>query len=229
MGGGSKFWRGWLGAIFWIYYVVGLVSGVGLSIPASKSAQENPKCIMQYLYSNMLVTGSLQVEGPLEDQSLKLKITESNEASVAFSSSEIKGKMSFAFRTHHDGYVKYCFYNQLSEEKKKDYVEDVVKGLQLHVMMLIDTGEYGKLKPHETPKNSFEEIENRLERLSNQILDLEKNLLHIEKRENNVYHNVKHVMSIFKFLTGIFLLASGGILAWQYYELKRFFKIKKLL
>lgn len=57
-------------------------------------------------------------------------------------------------------------------------------------MLLIDTGDYSRLKNHETPNNSFKALEKRIEEISQNSMDIDKNLLLVEKHENTVYHNI---------------------------------------
>lgn len=123
---------------FSILRIVHDVSALGLAVPAGTNGVSNTRCVKQYLYSNMVVTGKATVEGNSEMQTLSMdvwltllpnsfrphtksifhiKIVESNVNSVVYRNPLVKGEAKFAFRTHHDGYVTYCLHNKITGGK----------------------------------------------------------------------------------------------------------------
>lgn len=81
--------------------------------------------------------------------------------------------------------------NEDEGKEKKESENPIQDRPTAYAVLTIDTGAFSRLKPHETPENTLQDLEDKLEALSTESVNIEKELLTISHEENSIYHAMR--------------------------------------
>lgn len=205
---------------FIIGWLLALVSGLNLEVPASHKPQ--PVCIRDFVAEGQLVVVNIKTNGRKGDgQKLDLVVSDSM-GNEHRRKNDIAGLVKVAFTAQYASAFDVCFTNYQDKSRhgrnlKREVELDIESGAAARDWNAVQAAE--KLKPQEVTLRRVKEL---TEEVTNE-------LNYLKLREERMRDTNESTNSRVKYFSVLIILSLLGLGAWQIQYLRHYFKVKHII
>ncbi|TPX67538.1 hypothetical protein SpCBS45565_g03688 [Spizellomyces sp. 'palustris'] len=180
------------------------------------------RCVIQYIGDNKLVVGNVNVADG-ENQRVDVEVYDKPHDNKYWNKRGVSGEQKFAFTTHDDAAVYFCFTNTLEAGQHPG------PDTKLFISFHVDTGAEAMDLSEEIRQKKLLPVEVELRRLEAVATEITGQMEHLKEREmamRDVNESTNSRVKWFNILAMGIVISSG---VWQVMYLRRFFQAKKLI